>query len=343
MSKRGGKTGIWTPKIFEYLQSEDYPGLRSTAEIGVDLDIPEEVSVNSCLQGLRKKGLVCARKPNHDERPDMTRRDLNLWEFVKKKPQKLPLEPVVVAEVDPDPQRQTPQQPEPEQPKAIQPDAKICPSCGAPRARMMCNGSGATLKQKKLWADQDVLYDVHQICPFKVALKVRQGMDPSIREVPHYVGASTPLVREGHPWLLFERSWQVVARNTQNFILNQPDPMNYVVRVTSDREILEVRLGNQTEEDTDTRLSLSAFMRPPHLVVIRLGELGYPNKAAGGYLYEAIITRIRDNKRTWVQCPPSNPYRPEHLSWDASLNHLFDTMFKRDAKLKSDRHDRGVL
>lgn len=330
MSKKaGGKPGIWTPRIRDFLKSEGYTPMTA-AEIAVAANIPKE-SVNPGLQRLKRRGLAVGRYPDSDERPDMIKRNLNIW---------LSTEGATDSS-KPDPPK--PEVRELAQPPEIQPDMQQCPSCGAPRKKMLCDGSGSMLTQRPLWPDHPVLYDVREICTYRVAVKVRQGMDPSIRAVPHYTGAPTPLLTEDHPHLFFDKSWQVVARNTQNYILNQPDPMNFVCRVTSDREILEVRLGNQTEENRDTRLSLSAFMRPPDLVVIRLGELGYPNKAAGGYLYEAIIARIRDNKRTWIQCAPSNPYCPGHLTWDASLNHLFDSIFKRDASLKWDKYDRGSV
>jgi hypothetical protein len=326
---------LWTEKI-RLLLKRDRRKLLAVSEVRDELGIPKSSTANSSLQALRKRGLADSRFLEPHERPEKTKgRHNKVWFSLETEPEPKPELPR--------PSRPPTPEPDPEQPQVISPEMKVCPSCGAPRKRMLCDGSGATLVQKPLWEGHPVLYDVQEICPYRVAVKVRQGMDPSIRAVPPYAGTPTPLIDEPNPFLFFNCSWRTLARNVQSFILNQPDPMNFVCRITSDREILEVRLGNQTEEDQkDTRISLSAFMRPPHLVVIRLGELGYPNKAAGGYLYEAVIARVRDNKPTWLQCPPSNPYRPEHLTWDAQLNHLFDTLFNQSPKFKFDKLDRGV-
>ncbi len=224
----------------------------------------------------------------------------------------------------------------PDLPPSTAPKPERCPLCGVKAEKMECNGTGHQLVMDEFEGQQ---YFDQQICPYKVALKIRANMDPSIRGSKPYAHP-TPLLKEAHRFLFFESRWSIIARNIHNFILNQHDPLNFRVRITSDREILEVRLGNQNDEDGG-RMGLTAFIQPYDLVVIRLGEIGYQNVAAAGYLYEAIMPRIRQDARLWVQCEPSDPYRPDHFAYSPALEHLFETVFKKDAQLKADKKDRS--
>lgn len=315
----------WTTLIKRMLVEPEGP--YTVAEIANRLGCPT-TTVNSCLNSLRNREVANNRKLRDDERLDLKKRNM-VWELNQTHHAKIKKEIVRKAKE---------QAEEPVQaPVGVRPEK--CPTCRAPGNRMLCSGSGARMVQiPSPMPGHAHDYWTHEICPFRAALKIRQNMDPSIRDVPPY-DTPTPLLREESRFLYFARSWFVVARNTQNFILNQPDPMHYTSRITSDREILEVRLGEQTTENGE-RLSLSQFMLPYDLVVIRLGELGYENRAAGGYLFEAIIGRIRANARTWVVIPPSMPYDPGHFAYDAQLDHLFDVTFNKSVKLKSDSLDR---
>lgn len=77
------------------------------------------------------------------------------------------------------------------------------------------------------------------------------------------------------------------------------------VKVTSDREIRDVYVGSKSraakgDEEGQIYNSLEDLMDPPGLVVVRLNELSYKNKAAPGALEEAICYRMDRDKPTWL-------------------------------------------
>jgi hypothetical protein len=75
-------------------------------------------------------------------------------------------------------------------------------------------------------------------------------------------------------------------------------------RITSDREIRDVYVGSRSSaasSDQEKVLNtLEDLMDPPDLVVVRLNELSYKNKAAPGALEEAISYRCDRDKPTWL-------------------------------------------
>ena len=80
---------------------------------------------------------------------------------------------------------------------------------------------------------------------------------------------------------------------------------NVFVKVTSDREIRDVYVGSKSraakgDEEGQIYNSLEDLMDPPGLVVVRLNELSYKNKAAPGALEEAICYRMDRDKPTWL-------------------------------------------
>ena len=107
------------------------------------------------------------------------------------------------------------------------------------------------------------------------------------------------------------------------------------VRITSDREIRDVFVGATSraakgdEEQVGVFNTLQDLMDPPDLVVVRLNEMQYKNKAAPGALLEAISFRVDRDKPTWVLSDSDKPYNTTSHAWSDSAIELFATGFAK--------------
>jgi hypothetical protein len=103
------------------------------------------------------------------------------------------------------------------------------------------------------------------------------------------------------------------------------------VRITSDREIRDVFVGaksstNSITEDSDRVFNtLSDLMEFPNLVIVRLNELLYKNKAAPGALEEALCIRVDRDKPTWVVSDLDRPFGTTSYAYSDSVWDLITT------------------
>jgi hypothetical protein len=75
--------------------------------------------------------------------------------------------------------------------------------------------------------------------------------------------------------------------------------------------------------------NLQDLMDTPDLVVIRLNELSYKNKAAPGALQEAFSYRLDRDKATWVLSDPSRPFTRGSHAWSDSVSDLFNSTLRK--------------
>jgi hypothetical protein len=106
------------------------------------------------------------------------------------------------------------------------------------------------------------------------------------------------------------------------------------VRVTSDLEIKDVGVGSKSRRARGEDASIvyndfSDLMDPAPLVIVRLNCLYYKNKAASGFLMEAISSRVDKSKPTWVVEDPSSPFTEASFAWSEPLNDMLHFMFDR--------------
>lgn len=107
--------------------------------------------------------------------------------------------------------------------------------------------------------------------------------------------------------------------------------------LTTDERLLRIYLGGDAygqrskakRDEIDTYNNLRDFIVDYDLLIIRLGFLGYPNKAMSGALKEALGIREVETKPTWlVDRLPGYPFGPGHLSYsddlDAYIKERFD-------------------
>ena len=86
------------------------------------------------------------------------------------------------------------------------------------------------------------------------------------------------------------------------------------VRVISDREIRDVFVGSTSRvargENSKEAVynSIEDLVKSPHLLMIRLNELGYKNKAAAGILEEALCYRLDRNLPVWLLSNSTKPF-----------------------------------
>lgn len=110
---------------------------------------------------------------------------------------------------------------------------------------------------------------------------------------------------------------------------------NKHVRITSDREIRDVFVGAKsttnsiTEDSSRVFNTLSDLMEYPNLVIVRLNELLYKNKAAPGALEEALCIRVDRDKPTWVISDLDRPFGTTSYAYSDSVWDLITTGIDR--------------
>jgi hypothetical protein len=109
-------------------------------------------------------------------------------------------------------------------------------------------------------------------------------------------------------------------------------PKKYI-RITSDREIRDVFVGatSRAAKGEDEQIgvfnTLQDLMDLPDLIILRLNEMQYKNKAAPGALLEAISFRLDRDKPTWIISDSDRPFTSSSHAWSESAVELFGTGF----------------
>ena len=107
-------------------------------------------------------------------------------------------------------------------------------------------------------------------------------------------------------------------------------------RITSDREIRDVYVGSRSatavaavEGDGQVFNNLQDLMDAPDLVLVRLNELSYKNKAASGALEEALSFRLDRDKPTWVISNTDHPFNEASHAYSESVWDLISSAYTR--------------
>jgi hypothetical protein len=96
------------------------------------------------------------------------------------------------------------------------------------------------------------------------------------------------------------------------------------VRTTSDAEIRDVGVGSRSrkakgDDAKDVYNDFADLMESPPLMVIWLNKLGHKNRAAAGFLIEALTVRIDKRKPTWVVSDLDNPFGPGSMAFSDAI------------------------
>ncbi len=228
-------------------------------------------------------------------------------------------------------------------------DTKTCP---------LCNGAEYTLVEEGTQRQC--------LCAYARQLKSHLGPElalaPTPKRSPLYVvnkkGAVTDdktgsnLMITGH-WedIKSHLKWALGCKGT-----------SFRFRITNDERLKTIFVGAEAytakarkkREDVETYNSLHDFVGPDfHLVIIRLGFLGYRNVAMPGVLKETIMIRDALNLPTWIIEDATNPfpnthaYSPDTAEYiDRSFNRLDLTTDRpnaprvgaSDSRLRGDAH-----
>lgn len=171
-------------------------------------------------------------------------------------------------------------------------------------------------------------------CQCALVRRLAASMPPHIRRAnavrEHF---ELPLVRKPFRSAFVRSSWADMKAMVKAVVMTNPSSF---VKVTSDREILDVYLGKKSRgsrdfetrrarnaaelEDSDASYnSIEDLMDLPKLCVVRLNEIGYKNKSAPGCLMEALEYRIDRDKPVWVVQDPNKPFVQGSPAWSESV------------------------
>lgn len=171
-------------------------------------------------------------------------------------------------------------------------------------------------------------------CACALLRRIAASMPPHIRRATalraHF---DHPVVRKPFRSLFVKASWPDTKAMVKAVVMMNP---NSFIRITSDREILDVFLGKKSKgardvetrrprtaadlEDSDTNYSsIEDLMDHPRLCVVRLNEIGYKNKSAHACLEEALSYRIDRDKPVWIVSNIDKPFVQGSPAWSESV------------------------
>lgn len=106
------------------------------------------------------------------------------------------------------------------------------------------------------------------------------------------------------------------------------------IKITTDLEIKNVGVGGMSrvsrgEEGGEVYNTIQDLVDSPSLLIIHLNQLGYKNKAASGFLEEAINSRIDRNKPIWLVSDKHKPFGPHAYSYSQSIIDLINSTFRK--------------
>ena len=107
---------------------------------------------------------------------------------------------------------------------------------------------------------------------------------------------------------------------------------NKFIRIISDRELRDVFVGSTSRtargEDSKEPVynSIEDLVKAPALLVIRLNELSYKNKAAPGILEEALSYRLDRNEPVWLLSNATKRFGPGSIAYSETVWSLIQSM-----------------
>jgi len=98
---------------------------------------------------------------------------------------------------------------------------------------------------------------------------------------------------------------------------------NKFIKITSDREIRDVFVGSKSRsargDSDEVYNNLEDLVNTPDLIVIKLNEIAYKNKAAPGALEEALIFRMDRGKPMWIFSDINRPFSSASYSYSDNV------------------------
>lgn len=175
------------------------------------------------------------------------------------------------------------------------------------------------------------------VCAYARALKKHLG--------PEIAGAATltvsPLMNPGKvdrtdEDLFLTGHWPAVLPHLK-WALGCKGPA-FPFRIVTDERIKTVWVGaedyrarnKRRRDNMETFNSLSDLVVDGvELLIIRLGFMGYSNRAMAGVLKETLMLRSAALKPTWIVDNPESPFGPGHIAWNDDVSDYIHNRFDR--------------
>ncbi len=188
----------------------------------------------------------------------------------------------------------------------------------------VCYGRGYIEKDDKLYE-----------CDCERWRRIAEGMDKFIRTAevldPHLVHPLVDMIGKDCYVL---SSWNDARALIKVAMIKHN---NRLIKITSDAIIRNVFVGgaskNARAADFEGEIynNLQDYMDQPDLMIVRLNELSYKNRAASGALEEAIMYRLDRKKPVWVLSDIDKPFSLGSHAYSQSLAEIFNSLFQKIA------------
>ena len=205
-----------------------------------------------------------------------------------------------------------------------------------------CGGAGKTLVEG---CDNDWKQCV---CAFTRSLRTKLGPEIStaklVTETPLLKG-SVDLTKEN---VLLKADWTLLTGHLK-FVLMQKNyehGLHFYCNILTDERLKTVWVGDEAykaksrkkRDGVESHNTLADIVGPNYdLVLIRLGFLGYPNRAMPGILKEALMIRQGAAKPTWlVEDPEFPPFTQGHHAWNQEVGRYVVERFKEVSLLSTE-------
>lgn len=182
-----------------------------------------------------------------------------------------------------------------------------------------CGGSGHILV--------DDLHVRQCLCSFVKDMKAHMGLEiaaaPVLDVSPLLVLGGDDLTEE---CLFIKSTWWDLLPHLKWVLFHKGLRFRY--RITTDEKLVTIFLGKEAynarargkRDETETFNSLADLIGEDfNLVIVRLGYLGYPNKAAPGVLKEALMLRETMGRPTWLIESPDSIWGEGHRSYNQEV------------------------
>lgn len=185
-----------------------------------------------------------------------------------------------------------------------------------------CNGQG--------WC---MVKDVPFECMCGHLKRVAAGMLPYIKlanvEKEH---VRLPMIRRPRDNLFIEGHWNDMCAVVKILMMTGT---NGHVKIVDENELRDVYVGSFSKASKSADFtgviynSISDFVGPPDLLIVRLNTLTNKNKAVPGVLLESVKTRYDYGKPTWLLSDHGRPFNPHSLSYSDEAGVLIATAFEK--------------
>lgn len=139
--------------------------------------------------------------------------------------------------------------------------------------------------------------------------------------------------------LILKGWWGDITPHLKHTLLfkNGQYDLNYFVQIVTDERLMNVWLGKEAydskkkkeRESEDTFNAIGDLVGGNrHLVIIRLGFLGYKNRAMAGVLKEALLVRQSKNLPTWIVETPDSIFGPGHFAYSEDVDDYIKPRFE---------------